>query len=60
MSYAMSWERDYNSYKYESIQHGYTVEFDENETESEIISLDALIEKEELQLEEMELEGEVF
>ena len=60
MSYAMSWERDYNSYKYETIQHGYTVEFDENETESEIISLDALIEKEELQLEEMELEGEVF
>ena len=59
MSYAMSWDRDYNSYKYETIQHGYAVEFDEYETESEEISLDALLEKE-AELEEMELEGEVF
>jgi len=56
--YAMSWERNSNEYKYESIQHGYTVEFDEYETGSDIISLDAILEKE---LEtELELEGEVF
>ena len=59
MSYAMSWERDVNSYKYETIQHGYEIEFDEYETDSEVISLDALLEKE-AELEEMELEGEVF
>lgn len=59
MSYAMSWERNTQDYKYESIQHGYVVEFDENETDSETISLDSLIEKE-LEIEEMELEGEVF
>lgn len=56
--YAMSWERNPNEYKYESIQHGYVVEFDEYETDSDEISLDALLEKE---LEtELELEGEVF
>ena len=56
--YAMSWERNPNEYKYESIQHGYTVEFDEYETDSDEVSLDALLEKE---LEtELELEGEVF
>lgn len=61
MSYAMSWDRDYNSYKYESIQHGYTVEFDEYATDSEIVSLDALIEKElAVEIEEMEIEGEIF
>lgn len=48
--YAMSWERDVNSYKYESIQHGYEVEFDEYETERDL-SLDELVEKE-LELEE--------
>lgn len=59
MSYAMSWDRDYNSYKYESIQHGYEVEFTEYETERDL-SLDELLEKE-LELEEqLELEGEVF
>ena len=48
--YAMSWERDVNSYKYETIQHGYEVEFDEYETERDL-SLDELVEKE-LELEE--------
>jgi len=57
--YSMSWERDYNSYKYESIQHGYEIEFDENEIDSDEISLDALLEKEQ-EIEEMELLGEVF
>jgi hypothetical protein len=56
--YAMSWERDTRDYKYESIQHGYEVEFDENEQDAIVISLDALLENE---LEaELELEGEVF
>lgn len=58
MSYAMSWERDYNSYKYESIQHGYEVEFSDELEDARVISLDALLEKE-LE-EELELEGEVF
>lgn len=54
--YAMSWERDYNSYKYETIQHGYEVELDEVETDTDSLSLDALLEKE-LELEEsLELE----
>ena len=48
--YAMSWERDVNSYKYETIQHGYEVEFDEYETERDL-SLDELLEQE-LELEE--------
>ena len=56
--YAMSWERDTTSYKYESIQHGYDVEFDELETDTDSLSLDALLEKEleleeELEIEEM-------
>ena len=55
--YAMSWERDTTSYKYETIQHGYEIEFDEYETERDL-SLDELLEKE-LE-EELELEGEVF
>lgn len=54
--YAMSWERDYNSYKYESIQHGYDVEFDDTEEEPIEISLEVMLENEE---EELELE-EVF
>jgi len=54
----MSWDRDYNSYKYETIQHGYAVEFDEYETERDL-SLDELLEKE-LELEEtLEIE-EIF
>ena len=55
--YAMSWERDTTSYKYETIQHGYAVEFDEYETERDL-SLDELLEQEleleeELEIEEM-------
>ena len=46
----MSWERNANEYKYESIQHGYEVAFDEYENESDL-SLDELLEKE-LELEE--------
>jgi len=50
--YAMSWERDVNSYKYETIQHGYAVEFDEYETERDL-SLDELLENElELELQD--------
>ena len=56
--YAMSWELNNNDYKYESIQHGYTVEFDEYENDGDL-SLDELLEKE-LEIEEMEIEGEVF
>jgi hypothetical protein len=56
--YAMSWELNNNDYKYESIQHGYTVEFDEYENDGDV-SLDELLEKE-LEIEEMEIEGEVF
>ena len=53
--YAMSWERNGQDYKYESIQHGYEVEFPEYETDSDEISLDVLIEREmeELEIEEM-------
>jgi len=57
--YAMSWEVDNSNYKYESIQHGYeVVDFDEYESDSDEISLDVLIENEEMEL--LELEGEVF
>jgi len=56
MSYAMSWERDTNSYKYESIQHGYEIEFDEIENDTDSLSLDALLEKELEIEEELELE----
>ena len=48
----MSWERNTNEYKYESIQHGYEVEFDEYETERDL-SLDELLEQE-LELEELD------
>jgi len=55
--YAMSWEIDNRDYKYESIQHGYEiVEFDENETDSDEISLEVLIENEEMEINEMEME----
>jgi hypothetical protein len=53
----MSWEIDNSNYKYESIQHGYTVEFDEYETTERDLSLEQLLENE---LEELELEEEVF
>ena len=55
--YAMSWERNVNEYKYESIQDNYSVEYYENENDE--ISLEALLEKE-MEIEEMEIEGEVF
>jgi len=52
--YAMSWEIDNRNYKYESIQHGYeVVDFNENEIESDEISLDELVE------DELELEDEL-
>ena len=53
--YAMSWERDTTSYKYETIQHGYAVEFDEYEDEERDLSLEELLEleEEELAIEEM-------
>lgn len=56
--YQMSWERNSNEYKYETIQSDYSVEFEEYETQRDL-SLDQLLEQE-LELEEMELEGEVF
>ena len=52
MSYAMSWDRDYNSYKYESIQNDYTVDFEETEFKRDL-SLDELLEQE-LELEELD------
>lgn len=51
----MSWERNANEYKYESIQHGYVVEFDENENDGDL-SLEQLLEDEENQLLEIEME----
>ena len=53
--YAMSWERNVNEYKYESIQDPYYVEYIEDETEKDL-SLDELLEKESELLEEMEME----
>jgi len=50
--YQMSWERNANEYKYETIQSNYSVEFDEYETERDL-SLDELLEHE-LELEELE------
>lgn len=55
MTYAMSWEINNNDYKYESIQHGYTVEFDEYENDEDL-SLEQLLEDEENQLLEIEME----
>lgn len=56
--YAMSWDRDVSIYKYETIQDPYSVEYMEDEVKIDL-SLDELLEKE-LELEELELEGEVF
>ena len=43
--YAMSWERDTKEYKYESIQHGYEIVDEYEETEGdEDLSLDELME----------------
>jgi len=50
--YQMSWERNTNEYKYETIQSNYSVEFDEYETERDL-SLDELLEHE-LELEELD------
>jgi len=50
--YQMSWERNSNEYKYETIQSGSYVEFDEYETERDL-SLDELLEHE-LELEELD------
>lgn len=46
--YAMSWERNTQDYKYESIQHGYEVldTYDENENDEQDLSLDEMIENE--------------
>ena len=50
--YQMSWERNTNEYKYETIQSNYSVEFDEYENERDL-SLDELLEHE-LELEELD------
>ena len=52
--YAMSWERDVSSYKYETIQDPYSVEFEEDELTRDL-SLDELLEDEYA----MELEDEL-
>ena len=46
MTYLMSWERNNQNDKYESIQHGYSeIDFyDEEENEIEEISLDEIME----------------
>ena len=51
--YQMSWERNANEYKYETIQSNYSVEFDEYEDTERDLSLDELLEQE-LELEELE------
>ena len=56
--YAMSWERDTTSYKYETIQDPYSIQYDEIETDVQSLSLDELLEQEleleeELEIEEM-------
>lgn len=51
-----SWEMNSNEYKYESIQHGYEVEYLDDEVDETEVSLDAILESEE---DELELE-EVF
>lgn len=54
----MSWERNSHDYKYESIQHGYSVieDYDENEVDPIEVSLEQMLE---LENEELEIE-EVF
>lgn len=56
--YAMSWERDTASYKYETIQDPYSVEFEEYSTDRDL-SLDELLEHE-LELEEVDELEEMF
>ena len=56
--YAMSWERDTTSYKYETIQDPYSVEFEEYSTDRDL-SLDELLEHE-LELEEVDELEEMF
>ena len=53
--YAMSWERNTNEYKYETIQDPYYVDYLDDETEKDL-SLEQLLEQEEMEIEEMELE----
>ena len=55
--YKMSWERDNTNDKYESIQHGYVVEYyDEEELADPIeVSLEEMLELEDEELEEMEM-----
>lgn len=49
-----SWERNSNEYKYEAIQHGYEVEYFDDEPLE--ISLDEMLELEDEELELAELE----
>ena len=55
--YAMSWEIDSTTYKYESIQDNYYVESDEYDIDKDL-SLEQLLEDEENEL--LELEGEQY
>ena len=51
-----SWERNTNEYKYETIQHGYEVEYyDEEELDIVEVSLEEMLELEDEELEEMEM-----
>ena len=51
-----SFDNKDNSYKYESIQHGYEVEYyDEEELDVVEISLEEMLELEDEELEEMEM-----
>lgn len=51
-----SFDRTDNSYKYESIQHGYEVEYyDDEELDVVEISLEEMLELEDEELEEMEM-----
>ena len=45
MTYLMSWERDTQNDKYESIQHGYSVIDFYDEEESDELSLDVMIDE---------------
>ena len=58
--YAMSWEINNNDYKYESIQHGYSVIDDyEEENESDELSLNELLNDGfDIPMEEIEMEME--
>jgi hypothetical protein len=58
--YAMSWEVNNNDYKYESIQHGYSVIDDyEEENESDELSLNELLNDGfDIPMEEIEMEME--